>query len=252
MPSEKVDIALRVSARVQNSFPLNFDSLHHIQEAKQHGCRNILALRGDPPAGQDEWTAVEGGFVHGIDLVRHIHKGYGDYFDIAVPGFPQHILLPKEEFQLELKYLKEKVDAGVNFIFTQLFYDVDIFIEWVKAVRAAGITVPIVPGIAPIQTWNGFQRATSLAQIKIPQVFLDALDPYKNNDEKVREIGTKLVADMCRKILGAGLGIQGIHFYTMNLEKGTKMLLEELNLVPRVETVKPLPWRQVGRSFFHR
>lgn len=146
-----------------------------------------------------------------------------------------------------MQYLKEKVDEGVDFIFTQMFYDVDIYIDWVKAVRAAGITVPIVPGIAPIQTWNGFLKATSLAKTKIPQYFMDALEPHKNNDEKVREIGTKLVAEMCRKILDADLDIKGLHFYTMNLEKGTKMLLEELNLVPRIETVKPLPWRQVHR-----
>ncbi|KAE9399560.1 methylenetetrahydrofolate reduct [Gymnopus androsaceus JB14] len=224
MPKEKVDIALR--------------------EAKVSGCRNVLALRGDPPVGKDEWEAVEGGFVHGIDLVRHIRREYGDYFDIAVAGFPQHQTLPSDERDLEMKWLKEKIDAGVNFIFTQMFYDVDIFIEWVKSVRAVGITVPIVPGIAPIQNWNGFQRASSLAKIVIPQNFLDALEPHKANDEKVREIGTKLVAEMCRKILNANLGIHGLHFYTMNLEKGTKMLLEELNLVPRMETVKPLPWRQ--------
>jgi methylenetetrahydrofolate reductase (NADPH) len=126
-----------------------------------------------------------------------------------------------------------------------MFYDVEVFIAWVKSVRAAGITIPIVPGIAPIQTWNGFMRATSLAKTIIPQAFLDVLEPHQNNDEKVREIGTKLVADMCRRILDEKLGIHGLHFYTMNLEKGTKMLLEELNLVPRVETIKPLPWRQV-------
>lgn len=156
--------------------------------------------------------------------------------------------LPEEELKKEMQWLKEKIDAGVSFIFTQMFYDVDLFIDWVKAVRAAGITVPIVPGIAPIQTWNGFQRATSLAKITIPKLFLDALEPVKNNDEKVREIGTKLVAEMCRKILDANIGIRGLHFYTMNLEKGTKMLLEELNLVPRIETIKPLPWRQVSFS----
>lgn len=224
MPKEKVDIAL--------------------QEAKKAGCCNVLALRGDPPQGKDEWEAVEGGFVHGIDLVKHIHNEYGDYFDVAVAGFPQFQLLPPAERDLEMKYLKDKIDAGVNFIFTQMFYDVDIFIDWVKAVRAAGITIPIVPGIAPVQTWNGFLKATSLANTKIPQFFLDALEPYKNDDEKVREIGTKLVAEMCRKILAADLDIHGFHFYTMNLEKGTKMLLEELNLMPRVETIKPLPWRQ--------
>ncbi|KII85856.1 hypothetical protein PLICRDRAFT_94037 [Plicaturopsis crispa FD-325 SS-3] len=224
MPKEKVDIALR--------------------DAKQSGCRNVLALRGDPPMGKDEWEAVDGGFVHGIDLVRHIRREYGDYFDIAVAGFPQTQLLPPEERALEMKYLKEKIDAGVDFIFTQMFYDVQLFIDWVRSLREAGITIPVVPGIAPIQTWNGFQRATSLAKTKIPQEFLDALEPYKNNDEKVREIGTKLVADMCRRILKEDIGIRGLHFYTMNLEKGTKMLLEELNLVPRVETIKPLPWRQ--------
>ncbi|KAF7430878.1 hypothetical protein PC9H_006592 [Pleurotus ostreatus] len=224
MPKEKVDIALR--------------------EAKQHGCRNVLALRGDPPQGKDEWEAVEDGFVHGIDLVKHIRRIYGDYFDIAVAGFPQHMLLPPDELAFEMKCLKEKIEAGVNFIFTQMFYDVEIFIEWVKAVRAAGITIPIVPGIAPIQTWNGFVRATSLAKTIIPQSFTEALEPYKNDDEKVRAIGTRLVADMCRRILDEDLGIRGLHFYTMNLEKATKMLLEELNLVPRIETIKPLPWRQ--------
>jgi methylenetetrahydrofolate reductase (NADPH) len=205
----------------------------------------VLALRGDPPAGKDEWEAVEGGFVHGIDLVRHIRKEYGDYFDIAVPGFPQHMLLPPDELELELKYLKEKCDAGVNLIFTQMFYDVDIFLRWVKAVRDVGIDIPIIPGIAPIQTWNGFHKATMLAKTVIPQEFFDALEPHKNNDEKVRAIGIQLVAEMCRKILRADLGIKGLHFYTMNLEKATKMLLEELQLVPRIETVKPLPWRQV-------
>jgi methylenetetrahydrofolate reductase (NADPH) len=222
------------------------DTNPRTKEAKGHGCRNILALRGDPPAGREEWEAVEGGFVHGSDLVRHIQRRYTDYFDIAVPGFPQTILLPPDELEEEMKYLKEKIDLGCSFIFTQMFYDVDVFVRWVKAVRAYGITVPIVPGIMPIQTWNGFQRATSLAKTIIPDDYRNALEPLKNDDEQVRALGTKLVADLCRKILDSGLGIKGLHFYTMNLEMGTKLLLEELGLVPRVQTLKPLPWRQVG------
>ena len=200
--------------------------------------------------GKDEWEAVEGGFVHGIDLVNHIHKHYDDYFDIAIAGFPQHMLLPPDELAFEMKCLKEKIDAGCSFIFTQMFYDVDIFVRWVHAVRAAGITIPIVPGIAPIQTWNGFKKATSLAQTRIPQSFLDALEPHQNDDERVRAIGIRLVADMCRRILDdKSLGIKGLHFYTMNLEKGCRLLLEELNLVPRIEVIKPLPWRQVCPIF---
>ncbi|KAG8988994.1 hypothetical protein FRB94_001792 [Tulasnella sp. JGI-2019a] len=224
MPKEKVDIALR--------------------DAKAAGCRNILALRGDPPAGQDEWSAVEGGFVHGIDLVRHIRKHYDDYFDIAVAGFPQDVLLPRAEFDQEIFHLKNKIDAGASLIFTQMFYDVEVFLKWVAEVRKAGITVPIIPGIAPIQTWNGFIRSTSLAKTQIPQNYYDLLEPHKNNDEKVREIGISLVTEMCRKILASEFKIRGLHFYTMNLERGTKLLLEELNLVPRVEIIKPLPWRQ--------
>ncbi|EJF64401.1 methylenetetrahydrofolate reduct [Dichomitus squalens LYAD-421 SS1] len=223
MPKEKVDTALR--------------------EAKQHGCRNVLALRGDPPVGK-EWEAVEGGFSYGVDLVRYIRAEYDDYFDVAVAGYPQTQTLPPAEAAREMQYLKDKVDAGANFIFTQMFYDINMFVAWVKAARAAGITVPIVPGIMPIQTWNGFQKATQLAKITVPQFFLDELEPHKNNDEKVRELGTKLVAKMCRQILAADIGIKGLHFYTMNLEKGCRLLLEELNLVPRVEVVKPLPWRQ--------
>lgn len=200
--------------------------------------------------GKDEWEAVEGGFVHGIDLIKHIRAEHGDYFDIAVPGFPQQVDLPAEEFALELQFLKEKVDAGANFIFTQMFYDVDIFFQWAKAIRAAGITVPIVPGIAPIQTWNGFIKSTSLSQTIIPPALMAELEPHKNNDEEVRKIGTRLVADMCRRILEADLGVKGLHFYTMNLEKGTRMLLEELKLVPRIEVVKPLPWRQVSQGCY--
>ncbi|KAI1796765.1 methylenetetrahydrofolate reduct [Ganoderma leucocontextum] len=223
MPKAKVDTALR--------------------EAKQQGCRNVLALRGDPPVGK-EWEAVEGGFSYGVDLVRYIRTEHGDYFDIAVAGYPQTQNLSPEEAAREMEYLKGKVDAGANFIFTQMFYDIEMFVAWVKAARAAGITVPIVPGIMPIQTWNGFQKAALLAKITVPQFFLDELEPHKNNDEKVREIGIRLVATLCRQILSADIGIKGLHFYTMNLEKGCRMLLEELNLVPRVDIVKPLPWRQ--------
>ena len=95
--------------------------------------------------GKDEWEAIEGGFVHGIDLVRHIHEQYGDYFCIVVAGFPQHMLLPPEQLEFEFKCLREKIAVGVDLIFTQMFHDVEIFIQWAKAVRPAGITIPIIP-----------------------------------------------------------------------------------------------------------
>ncbi|MBW0493679.1 hypothetical protein O181_033394 [Austropuccinia psidii MF-1] len=223
MPKEKIDNALK--------------------EAYEFGCRNILALRGDPPRGTTEWTPTADGFEHAIDLIRHIRANYGDHFDIAVAGFPEghpNSTLSKEQ---ETVYLKEKIDAGANFIFTQMFYDVDIFIAWVRQIRAAGITVPVVPGIMPIQSWTQFKRITNFSNTIIPQYFLDQLESIQADDQAVREVGTKLVADMCRKILKSDLGIRILHFYTMNLERGTKMILDELNLSPSRDITNPLPWK---------
>jgi methylenetetrahydrofolate reductase (NADPH) len=210
-----------------------------------------LALRGDPPNGQSEWTPTPGGFSKAIDLVKYIRAEYGDYFDVAVAGFPQgHPETPEgeDDKRKEIEYLKAKVDAGGNFIFTQMFYDVGIFVDWVKRVRAAGITVPIVPGIMPIQSWQKFMTWVKRESIIVPQHFWDVLLPVKDNDEAVREVGTKLVAQMCRDILEAGVGIRGLHVYTLNLEKGARMLLEELKMESRREQVHPLPWRPVCPS----
>lgn len=213
-----------------------------LAEAYSSGCRNILALRGDPPRGAEDWVATEGGFNHAIDLIRHIRTLYGDYFDIGVAGFPEghpQSASPADE----MRYLKEKVDAGANLIFTQMFYDADVFINWGRQVRAAGITIPIVPGIMPIQTFASFKRRTNFSKTIIPPALIAMLEPIQDDDKKVREFGTQFVAAMVRRILAADLGIHGIHCYTMNLSKGTEMLLEELKFVATADVVKPLPWR---------
>ncbi|EGU11236.1 Methylenetetrahydrofolate reductase [Rhodotorula toruloides ATCC 204091] len=222
MPVEMVDKALKAT----------YDS----------GCRNILALRGDPPRGVEEWKPTEGGFNHAIDLVKHIRKNYGDYFCIGVAGFPEGH--PQSESpEAEIRHFKKKVDAGADIVFTQMFYDAEVFIDWGRRLRAAGITIPIVPGIMPIQTFAAFKRRTDFAGTIVPKELWDLLEPIKDDDAKVREVGTKYVADMCRKILNADLGIHGIHCYTMNLSRGTEMLLEEMQFVPTADRVKPLPWR---------
>lgn len=180
-------------------------------------------------------------------MVRHIHKNYPGDFCVAVAGFPQsHPQTPEtpEGKETEIEWLKEKVDAGADFIFTQMFYDTDIFFDWVKRVRAAGITVPIIPGIMPIQNWEKFQTWVKRERIVVPPHFIEALDPVRGDDERVRAVGTKLVGEMCRKILAnEEAGIKGLHIYTLNLEKGARMLLQELNLEGRREQIAPLPWR---------
>lgn len=199
-------------------------------------------MRGDPPKGQTEWTAPENGFRHAIDLVKFIRERYGNHFDIAIAGFPEGHP-DRESKEAEMRHLKAKVDAGATFIFTQMFYDFEIFKEWVADVRAAGVTIPIIPGIMPIQNYASYKKTTKWFGTVVPQSWEDALFPYKEDDEKVREIGTELVTTLCRNILEGGLDIHGLHFYTMNLEKGTRLILKELGFLPDRDVVNPLPWR---------
>ena len=101
--------------------------------------------------------------------------------------------------------MKEKVDAGSTFIVTQMFYDVDLFLDWVNKVRAKGITIPIIPGIMPIHTHAAFLRRANWSGCRIPEQWTKALEPIKNDDVEVREVGSSLVAEMCRKLIDAGI-----------------------------------------------
>lgn len=214
-----------------------------LQAAYKAGCTNILALRGDPPRDQETWQATEGGFQYARDLVRYIRKKYGDHFDIGVAGYPEGCD-DQQDPEILTEHLKEKIDAGGTFIVTQMFYDVENFLSWVNRVRQKGIDVPIVPGIMPIQTHAAFLRRANWSHCKIPEKWTKALEPVKNDDAAVREIGKSLVAEMCQRIIDAG--IMQLHFYTMNLAQATRMVLEELDLVSRdgTPTSKTLPWRQ--------
>ncbi|CAN8103170.1 unnamed protein product [Discula destructiva] len=214
-----------------------------LQKAYKAGCTNILALRGDPPRDSNKWEAADGGFNYAKDLVLHIRKKYGDHFDIGVAGYPEGCDDNKDEESL-LDHLKEKCDAGAGFIVTQMFYDVDNFLRWVGRVRAKGIDIPIIPGIMPIATYSSFMRRANHMNAKVPSEWMALLDPIKNDDLAVRELGTHLVADMCRKIKKAG--IVHMHFYTMNLAQATRMVLEELDWMPseRSPRQQSLPWKQ--------
>ncbi|KAJ4864658.1 methylenetetrahydrofolate reductase domain-containing protein [Trichoderma breve] len=200
-----------------------------LQKAYKAGCTNILALRGDPPRDQESWTAADGNFQYARDLVKHIRDTYGDHFDIGVAGYPEGCDDNKDEESL-LDHLKEKVDMGAGFIVTQMFYDADNFIRWVGKVRERGITIPILPGIMPIAT--------------VPPDWMAKLEPVKNDDVAVREIGKTLVAELCKKLLANG--IHHLHFYTMNLAQATRMVLDELNWTPSAENPlkQALPWKQ--------
>lgn len=215
-----------------------------LERAKQSGCQNILALRGDPPLDGSEST---GEFKYAKDLILYIRKNYGDYFNIGVAAYPEGH--PEEDDDdLSIKYLKDKCDAGADFIITQMFYDAENFIDWCSRIRKIGIDIPIIPGIMPISTYAAFIRRAKWSEVKIPQHFLDVLDPIKEDDFLVREKGTELVSEMCNKLLDSGF-IKHLHFYTMNLERSTVMCLEKLCLVDQVKSHETiggaiLPWRK--------
>jgi methylenetetrahydrofolate reductase (NADPH) len=213
--------------------------------AKARGIRNILALRGDPPAGK-EWTACEDGFEHATDLVRFIKAEYGDHFSICVAGYPEGhpsgFLDDKITMEEEYMHLKEKCDAGADFIITQMFYDVDCFLGFVRKCREIGINVPILPGILPIQNYNGFKRMTGFCKTSIPCAVSTAIEAIKEDDAAVKQFGIDLGIDMCRRILKSGLS-PGVHFYSLNLEKSVMGIIDGLDLIPKTEAIRSLPWR---------
>lgn len=210
-----------------------------LKEAYRAGCTNILALRGDPPENAEKWEATQGGFRYAKDLVTYIKSQYGDHFDIGVAGYPEGCD-DQTDVDLLIDHLKEKVDAGGTFVVTQMFYDVDNFLEWVKKCRAKGIDVPIIPGIMPISNYGAFLRRANWSRCRIPDGWTAALDPIKDDDDAVQQMGKRLIADMCKRMLDAG--ILHLHFYTMNLAQATRMVLEHLSLTPPSTSVpSPAP-----------
>ena len=220
-------------------------------KARAAGIRNILCLRGDPPHGQEKWEATEGGFNNAVDLVRYVKQQHGDWFGCAVAGYPEgHIdwfkdgdknEIAREDYLRDLQYLKDKVDAGADCIITQLFYDVDLFLQWVKDCREIGITVPIIPGIMPIGSYAGFFRMTGFCKTKIPDALRAGLEAVKDNEDAVKEFGVQVVTDMCKRLLAAG--VPGLHIYTLNLEKSSIDILTNLGMLEGASERKSLPWR---------
>ncbi|KAK3735397.1 hypothetical protein QZH41_013389 [Actinostola sp. cb2023] len=212
-----------------------------LQKAKSLGIRNILALRGDPPDGE-EWKALDDGLAFGADMVRHIKKEFGDNFTICVAGHPAGH--PDcDSYEEDILHLKEKVNAGADFIITQLFFDNKTFFKFLKDCRSVGITVPIIPGILPIQGYASLRHLVKLSRLEVPQSIMDALQPIKDNDEAIRKLGIQMALDMSRELLESGL-VPGLHFYTLNREVATREILCALGLwCTDPAASRPLPWR---------
>ena len=206
-----------------------------LDELAEVGIDNVLALRGDPPEGQEEWTATDGGFEYSHELVTLIREDYP--FAIGAACFPEthiHATSPEDD----LRHLKAKVDAGAQFLITQLFFDNDVYFDFVERARGAGIDVPIVPGIWPIINVAQIERVTALSKARLPEDLRRELHARADDPEAVAEFGVAYATLQSAELLAGGA--PGIHFYTLNRSPATRAILSALRLTR--------PWERLTAS----
>jgi methylenetetrahydrofolate reductase (NADPH) len=190
---------------------------------KEKGIENILALRGDPPQGEEKFVKTAKGFEYGNELVAFIKKNYS--FCLGTAGYPEgHVECPDKASDLD--NLRRKVDAGADFIVTQLFFDNRFFIEFLERARAIGIQIPIIPGIMPIINAKQTKRFTKMCGASIPSYLLARLEEHQEDNLTIGKIGVEHATRQCEELLK--LGVPGIHFYTLNRSKATLNILENL------------------------
>jgi methylenetetrahydrofolate reductase (NADPH) len=195
------------------------------------GLENVLALRGDPPQGQTEWTATEGGLRYSRELIELIRDEYPE-FAIGAACFPE-VHIHAESPDADLRYLKEKVDAGARFLITQLFFDNGFFYDFVARAREIGVDVPIVPGIMPITNYGQIRRITEMCGSVIPAHLVAELDVRADDPRAVTDFGVAYATLQCADLLAKGA--PGIHFYTLNRSPATRAILSALRAMA--------PWR---------
>jgi methylenetetrahydrofolate reductase (NADPH) len=194
-----------------------------LDQLQASGIDNVLALRGDPPRGEEHFERPPDGFAYGQELARFIHARYP--FCMGGGCYPEgHPDCPK--LDLDLQHLREKVDSGVEFLITQLFFEPSVYFRFVERARAIGIDVPIVPGIMPITNVAQIHRFTSMCGASIPVSLRDLLDRVKDDDQAVIAVGVEWASDQARRLLAGGA--PGIHFYTLNRSHSSQMVFDNL------------------------
>jgi methylenetetrahydrofolate reductase (NADPH) len=185
---------------------------------------NVLVLRGDPPQGQKTYEPVEGGFRHASELVRFIRE---EDFNFCLGGacYPEgHVETASRDD--DLRHLKAKVDAGLDFVITQLFFDNAFYFDFVERARRAGINVPIVPGIMPITNFEQVHRFTRMCGATVPMRLGLQLERVKDQPEALVQLGVAHATVQCMELLSRG--VPGIHFYTLNKSPATRMIVSAL------------------------
>jgi methylenetetrahydrofolate reductase (NADPH) len=188
------------------------------------GVENVLPLRGDPPRDQPTFQPAPDGFAHGSELTEFI-RAEGHAFCLGGACYPEGHL-ESETRDEDLRHLKIKVDAGADFLITQLFYDNAFYFHFVERARAAGITVPIVPGIMPLTTFEQIERITRMCGATVPMKLRLAMERVSGDPEAVLQLGVAHATLQCVELLRHG--VPGIHFYTLNRSRASRMIVTAL------------------------
>ena len=196
-----------------------------LEQIKSLGVRNVLALRGDPPGG-GAFKMTPGGFEYSNQLVEFIRDF--DHFSIGVAGFPEGHIACKAGKHVDWGYLKNKIDAGADYVLTQLFFDNADFYEFREHLRKNGVKIPLVPGIVPILNANQIKRFTAMCGAHIPAALTAKLDTLADDEAAATEFGIEYATEQCRDLLKNG--VPGIHFYTLNKSHSTLRVLKNLGL----------------------
>ena len=205
-----------------------------LDEVRDAGIDNVLALRGDPPRGESEWRPHPGGLHYSTELAALIRDDY----DVCIGAacFPE---VHPEAIDLahDLKFLKEKVAAGASFLITQLFFDNRLYFEFLDEARAAGIDVPIIPGIIPVTNVDQIKRFTQMCGASIPAPLLEQLELRRDDPDAVIQFGVAYATLQCADLLARGA--PGIHFYTLNKSPATRAILSALRTLRPWEAGPP-------------
>ena len=208
-----------------------------LDELEAGGVENLLPLRGDPPRGEKRFIRHEDGFAYASELAAFIRPRYP--FCLAGACYPEtHPEAPDENAGLD--HLARKVDAGIDFLITQLFFRNDDFLRFRDRAAARGIAVPIVAGIMPILSLKQIQRFTSMCGAAIPADLLSKMEALEDDAEAVRQVGTFHAVEQCAGLLEAG--VAGLHFYTLNRSTATRAIYQQIkSLLPEEDDRGQLP-----------
>jgi methylenetetrahydrofolate reductase (NADPH) len=180
-----------------------------LERYRSHGIRHVVALRGDLPSG----LAASGEFRYASELVAFIRERTGDWFNIEVACYPEFHPQTRNA-EDEIRNFKRKVDAGANAAITQYFYNPDAYFRFMDDARAAGIGVPIVPGIMPIGNFSQLARFSEACGAEIPRWMRWKLESFRDDTQAIRAYGLDIVTSICQRLLAGGA--PGLHFYTLN------------------------------------